>query len=138
MKNLMEEAKYSHETNLDEKTIEEVRDELTIRKENIINSLKALAVEDNHEADKLAAKFPEYGDKADENAQEVSDYSTNLGTEKVLEKALEDIEKTLKRIDDGDYGVCKYCKGPIAKKRLLARPVASSCINCKKELQDNV
>ncbi len=138
MENLMEKSTANAEAGLDKKTIEEVKSELTKRRENIINSLKALAVEDHHEADKLAAKFPEYGDKADENAQEVSDYSANLGTERVLEKALEDIEKTLKRIDDGEYGVCKYCKGPIAKGRLMARPVASSCIACKKELQDNV
>lgn len=134
----MKKTKPTVETDLDKKTIKEIKDELLKRKETLLNSLKSLSTEDYHEADRLAAKFPEYGDKADENAQEVSDYSTNLGTEKVLEKALEDVESTIKRIESGEYGVCKYCKGPIAKKRLLARPVASSCITCKKELQENV
>ncbi len=138
MKNTIEQAKPIIETDLDQKTIEEIKSQLLKRKESLLNNLKSLASEDHHEADKLAAKFPEYGDKADENAQEVSDYGTNLGTEKVLEKALEDVDTTIKRIESGDYGVCKYCKGPIAKKRLLARPAASSCISCKNELQENV
>jgi DnaK suppressor protein len=137
MKNLLEKTKSILEDGLDQNTINEIKSELLKRKETLLNSLKSLASEDHHEADKLAAKFPEYGDKADENAQEVSDYGTNIGTEKVLEKALEDIESTIKRIENGEYGICKYCKGPIAKKRLLARPVASSCISCKKELQEN-
>ncbi len=135
MKNIIEQASSSVEANLDKKTIEEIKNELIKRKETIINSLKALAMEDHHEADKLAAKFPEYGDKPDENAQEVSDYGTNLGTEKVLEKALDDIESTLKRIDNDEYGTCKYCHANIPKKRLLARPVASSCVDCKEKLQ---
>ncbi len=138
MKNLMEKIKPNTETGLDKKTIEEIKSELLKRKEDISHTLKALAEEDSHEADKLAAKFPEYGDKPDENAQEVSDYSSNLGTEEILKKAYDDIEATLKRIEDDSYGVCKYCKGDIAKGRLLARPVASSCVKCKKELQENV
>jgi DnaK suppressor protein len=57
--------------------------------------------------------------------------------EKVLEKSLEDINKALDRMQKGTYGICKYCGQPIAKKRLLARPTASSCVNCKTELQEN-
>jgi RNA polymerase-binding protein DksA len=83
------------------------------------------------------AKFPEYGDKPDENAQEISDYTTNIATEKVLEKTLEDINKALERIEKGTYGICKYCGREIDQKRLVARPVASSCIACKTELQEN-
>lgn len=125
-------------TDLDLKILNQIKKELTDRKRSILKSLESISQQDYHEADNLAAKFPEYGDKADENAQEVSDYGTNIGTEKILEKALEDINSALKRIEDDKYGICKYCGGDIAKKRLLARPVASSCISCKKELQDNV
>lgn len=133
----MENPKPIEKTDLDKKTLEEIKVSLLNRKSDILKSLEDLAKKDNHEADNLAAKFPEYGDKADENAQEVSAYGTILGTEKILEKALSDIESTLKRIEEGKYGICKYCNGEISKKRLLARPVASSCIRCKTELQEN-
>jgi DnaK suppressor protein len=85
----------------------------------------------------MVSVFPEYGDKPDENVQEISDYSTNVATEKVFEKSLEDVDKALERIEKGTYGICKYCGNPIGEKRLMARPTASSCIKCKTELQEN-
>jgi len=125
------------EKELNQKTIKEIETQLLTQKKQILHDLSELSRKDNHEADNLSAKFPEYGDKPDENAQEITDYSTTLATEKVLEKSLEDINKTLERITKGTYGTCKYCGKLIAEKRLLARPTASSCITCKTELQEN-
>ena len=122
---------------LDQKALKEIEKQLLAEKNRILDELEDLSRQDSHEADNRTAKFPEYGDKPDENAQEIADYSTNIATEKVLEKSLEDIEKSLTRIKNGEYGVCKYCGNPIAEKRLLARPTASSCISCKTELQEN-
>ncbi len=125
------------EKELDQATIEKIKTELIAKRDQIIEDLKDMAKHDDHESDALGAKFPEYGSKPDENAQEISDYSTTLATEKVLEKTLEDIEGALKRIEEGAYGICKYCHKPISAKRLMARPVASACITCKTELQEN-
>ena len=125
------------EKELDQEAIEQIKADLLVRKKQILSELEDISKQDNHDADNLGAKFPEYGDKPDENAQEISDYTTNVMTEKVLEKTLDDINSALKRIEDGSYGICKYCKKPISAKRLLARPVASACIACKTELQKN-
>lgn len=46
---------------------------------------------------------------------------------------LKKIEKVLKKIDDGDYGVCETCGEEIGLKRLEARPVTDLCIRCKEE-----
>jgi len=125
------------EKELDQDAIAQIKADLIIRKEQILNELEDVSKQDSHEADNIGAKFPEYGDKPDENAQEISDYTTSVMTEKVLEKTLDDINAALKRIDDGTYGICKYCKKAISPKRLMARPVASACIACKTELQEN-
>lgn len=125
------------ENNLDPKILAEIKAELLARKQQILESLEDISQKDPHESDNLGSKFPEYGDKPDENAQEISDYSTNSAAEKVLEKTLADIEGALSRIEKGTYGICKYCGQPIAPKRLQARPVASACIACKTELQEN-
>lgn len=125
------------ENALDKKVLETIKTELLSRREQIVDSLEDISQADTHEADNLGSKFPEYGDKPDENAQEISDYSTNSAAEKVLEKTLEDIDGALKRMENGTYGVCKYCGQMINPKRLQARPVASACINCKNELQGN-
>ncbi|MCF7820510.1 MAG: TraR/DksA family transcriptional regulator [Candidatus Pacebacteria bacterium] len=122
---------------LDKVTLETIKQELLDRKSKILEDLEDISQEDSHEADNRSAKFPEYGDKPDENAQEVSEYSTTLATEKILEKTLEDIDKALKRIEKGQYGTCKYCGDTINPKRLLARPIASSCISCKNKLQNS-
>jgi DnaK suppressor protein len=126
----------ANNSELDPKTIEEIKQELLKQKKQILEDLKDIGQYDEHEADGVTAKFPEYGDKADENAQEISEYSTNLATEKVLENSLRDIENALKRIEEGTYGICKYCSEPIGEKRLKARPVASACVACKEKLQN--
>ncbi|MGE5425486.1 MAG: TraR/DksA family transcriptional regulator [Bacillota bacterium] len=122
---------------IDIKIVTEIKQELLTRKQEILDILADIAKSDPHEADKMGSKFPEYGSKPDENAQEISDYTATSATEKVLEKTLADIEGALKRIENGTYGICKYCGQPIAIKRLQARPVASACISCKTELQEN-
>lgn len=82
--------------------------------------------------------FPDHGDSEDENASEVAQFSDNLSLEDELEKALRDVESTLKQMEKGDYGTCKYCHQPIDGRRLLARPTSSSCIQCKKTLTQEV
>ncbi|OPY89734.1 MAG: RNA polymerase-binding transcription factor DksA [Syntrophus sp. PtaU1.Bin208] len=41
------------------------------------------------------------------------------------------MQEAIKRIDDGEFGVCDVCGGPISEKRLVARPVTTLCIDCK-------
>lgn len=125
------------EKELTKEAIAKIKKDLITRKNQIKNDLLEVSRQDNHDADNLGVKFPEYGHKPDENAQEITDYSTTLITEKVLEKTLNDIDGALKRIENGTYGICKYCHKPINPKRLIARPVASACIACKTELQEN-
>lgn len=76
--------------------------------------------------------FPEYGDGEDDNAREIADFTANKPVEVALENELRDVKKSLKRLEAGTYGICKYCDKPIDEKRLLARPTSSSCVSCKK------
>ena len=43
------------------------------------------------------------------------------------------IDDALRKIDDGNYGICETCKKPIAQKRLLAVPYTCFCIKCQAE-----
>lgn len=113
-------------------TLKKIKKDLEERKKQILDDLQDVG---DKEGDEYRAKLPEYGDKPDENAQEISDYSTNVATESVLEKNLRDINNALKRIENGTYGTCKYCGKTINEKRLLARPAASACVECKTKLQ---
>lgn len=48
-------------------------------------------------------------------------------------KLITKIDEALGRIEDGSYGVCEECDGPIGVERLKARPVTTLCIQCKSE-----
>ena len=130
-------VKKQEDNELDKKTIEESKKDLLARKKQVLGDLDEFAGKDEHAKDDHKTIFPNYGEKPDENAQEIGEYTTNLATEKVLEDTLRDIESSLDRIAKGTYGICKYCKKPIGKKRMLARPVASACVECKTKLQNS-
>lgn len=48
-------------------------------------------------------------------------------------KLLFKIQEALRRLDDGEYGVCETCGEKIAIARLKARPVTTLCIECKSD-----
>ncbi|MBX3198303.1 MAG: TraR/DksA C4-type zinc finger protein [Labilithrix sp.] len=52
------------------------------------------------------------------------------GREKVF---LDKIEKALRKIEDGSFGVCEECGEEISVKRLEARPETNLCIRCKED-----
>ena len=121
---------------MDKNIITKIKDDLMKRKEQIEKELSNFANRNQADKNDFIASFPEYGDESDENAQEVSQYSTDVATERVLEKILKDINSTLHQITKKKYGICKYCGQPIEEKRLLIRPFSSACVKCKTKLQN--
>lgn len=116
--------------------MQKIKTELLKRKKQLETELRNFATKAKGGKDDYIASFPEYGDESDENAQEVSQYSTNIATERVLERILHDINEALQKITKKIYGSCKYCGKPIEEKRLLIRPFSSSCVKCKLKLQN--
>ncbi|MBT1001544.1 TraR/DksA C4-type zinc finger protein [Paenarthrobacter sp. DKR-5] len=68
----------------------------------------------------------------DEHDPEGSTIAFELSQATTLAKGsasrLEEIDAALARIEDGSYGVCAVCGGPIAEGRLEARPWTPYCI----------
>jgi DnaK suppressor protein len=46
------------------------------------------------------------------------------------------IQEALRRLDDGDYGICEECGEQIGIERLKARPVTTLCIECKTQQEE--
>lgn len=80
-----------------------------------------------HHMQDEAANFPDPVDRA---AQE-EEFSLELRTRDRERKLIKKIEKTLKKIEDDDFGFCDACGIEIGVKRLEARPTADMCIDCK-------
>ena len=46
------------------------------------------------------------------------------------------LNEALQRIEDGTFGICRSCKGPIGRGRLEAVPTATQCISCKSKREE--
>ncbi|OYN88324.1 TraR/DksA family transcriptional regulator [Parenemella sanctibonifatiensis] len=68
------------------------------------------------------------GSSAFEREQEISLVANARET-------LEQSRAALRMIDEGTYGTCENCGGPIAKARLQVFPRATMCVTCKKRLE---
>jgi DnaK suppressor protein len=71
--------------------------------------------------------FPDPNDRASLE----SDRNFELRIRDRERKLIAKMQEALKRIDDGTFGICDSCGGPISEKRLTARPVTTQCIDCK-------
>ncbi|HGG58002.1 MAG TPA: conjugal transfer protein TraR [Nannocystis exedens] len=72
-------------------------------------------------------------DRFDEVDQASSEYMQAFsfrlrGRERFL---MDKIDLSLRKLDEGIYGICEECEEMIAIKRLQARPEAPLCIQCK-------
>jgi len=62
---------------------------------------------------------------SDEDAATIgADYEALLAE---AEQVLDDVDHALARLDDGTYGTCELCGGPIDPGRLAGHPAARSC-----------
>ena len=79
------------------------------------------------EVDRTVSNFPDPVDRA---AQE-EEFSLELRNRDRERKLIKKIEKTLKKVEDDDFGFCESCGVEIGIRRLEARPTADLCIDCK-------
>jgi DnaK suppressor protein len=73
----------------------------------------------------------DYGDMSQQSEQEWLFLNRN----KANAKELSLIERALRRIKDGSYGICSRCTQPISPRRLQAVPWAECCVECQEEGQ---
>jgi DnaK suppressor protein len=59
------------------------------------------------------------------------EFALELRTRDRESKLISKIDKTLHKIETGDYGYCDTCGAEISLARLDARPTADECIDCK-------
>ncbi len=80
-----------------------------------------------HHMQDEAANFPDPVDRASQEEE----FSLELRNRDRERRLIKKIEKTLKKIEDDDFGYCESCGVEIGIRRLEARPTADLCIDCK-------
>ena len=92
-----------------------------------INDLLGEAGKTVSEMISVKENFPDPNDRASLE----SDRNFELRIRDRERKLILKMREAIQRIDDGTFGVCESCGGPISEKRLMARPVTTFCIECK-------
>ncbi len=103
-----------------------VRRKLTERYEEIRGILERIARDANKPLD---ADF-------EEQAVERENDEVLVALDSAIRAEVAQIEKTLARLDNGEYGVCEVCGDPITPKRLEALPHAARCVVCEAKAVD--
>ena len=87
----------------------------------------------------MASMQEEAGAIPDDNdrASKESEFAVELRQRDRDRRLLGKISRALEGIENGKFGYCEDCGDPIGVARLLARPVASLCIECK-DLQERL
>ena len=58
-----------------------------------------------------------------------------MQTQRRNEQLMKEIQDTLQRIKDGNFGICQACGGDIEVDHLRVQPTATLCITCRRELK---
>ncbi|MGD9015169.1 MAG: TraR/DksA family transcriptional regulator [Candidatus Omnitrophota bacterium] len=64
-------------------------------------------------------------------ATDTYDREFSLGLASNERKIIYEIDESLKKIQEGKFGICEKCKSPISKTRLKAIPYTRLCLKCQ-------
>jgi RNA polymerase-binding transcription factor len=97
--------------------------------------------------DDLRSQLVELGANPDEESLETGDFDFGFADSaqstaergKVLalidrlRGQLREVERAIRKTDDGTYGLCERCGQPISPERLEALPYSTLCVSCKQK-----
>jgi DnaK suppressor protein len=104
--------------------LEQIRRELEARRDQTREGLEALA------------KPPErgtaqgFGKRVGDGTTEAVRRLTDIGVGASMERVRSRTERALSKLDEGTYGICDACGGPIPQGRLRALPESVLCLSC--------
>ncbi len=120
---------------LDKKKIAQYQKSLFELKEKIVNDIKQISKNssssDRGESGDISGHVMHLADVA----TDMYDREFSLGLASNDRELLSKIDKSLKRIEDGEFGVCEECACSIREIRLKAIPYVNNCLKCQEKLE---
>jgi RNA polymerase-binding protein DksA len=107
-----------HEKELERSRLESEREELLDDLSRLREALKGEVKVDSEEGD-----------------PDLHEREKNLALVQTLESNLQSIDRALRALELGVYGVCERCGTQINPERLEARPDATMCLSCQREVE---
>ena len=96
-------------------------------RENLVHQLAELGATEGGE---LRSDY-DFGEGFADAAAATAERTEVLGLVDSLKGMLDDVDRALSRIEDGNYGTCSQCGKPIGAARLEFRPESTLCVDCK-------
>lgn len=102
-----------------------ITEELRVRRDELASELGVVtAVQRDPDAS------VSFGKRVGDGTTEAVERLNRVGTARELVAMLEDVDRSLAKVDDGTYGICDRCGRPIPEERLEARPWSVQCVGC--------
>ena len=105
--------------------VDGVRETLQERRSELRRELAALT---EAPRDPLAAVS--FGKRIGDGTTEAVERLATTSAARSLFAKLTDVERALIKVEEGTYGRCDVCEGPIGAERLEAVPWATRCVRC--------
>jgi DnaK suppressor protein len=78
-----------------------------------------------------AGATPQYGKRIGDHTSDAVEARRNVAAADSLRLQEAEMRRALLKLDEGTYGKCDGCGGPIGEERLEALPSAAECIACR-------
>jgi RNA polymerase-binding transcription factor DksA len=103
--------------------VDRIRASLLTQRTNLLARLRRADVDERHEREPLSADFEEQAVER-ENDEVLQSIEASCASE------VKQIDSALRRLADGQYGLCESCGREIEQQRLTALASATKCGNC--------
>ncbi|HOE95494.1 MAG TPA: TraR/DksA family transcriptional regulator [Candidatus Sumerlaeota bacterium] len=127
---------FPQRTPYSKKELEKLRDALREERARLISQLESIH-RLNMETLDLAKEHPGFSVHMAEHATDLQTAEANLGVRTIEEERLTLVEAALDRLENNvnHYGLCLACGAKIGIQRLIARPHAHLCLDCRQRYE---
>jgi len=107
------------------------RELLVSERETYVMQADALKAEAQALAEDMEPGDIQFDEESGEGGTMAVERERDLTLSAQARAAVDEIDRALRKIDMGTYGICEKCGTPIPKARLKALPYAALCVGCK-------
>ena len=78
-----------------------------------------------------AGATPQYGKRIGDHTSDAVESRRTVAAADALRLQEAEVKRALAKLDEGSYGNCDACGGPVGAERLQALPWAAECVGCR-------
>lgn len=116
---------------MEEQELEKYKSQLIKEKEHLFAEVQELQDRSLNESQSEVSGESSYETHQADSGTATFERERDLSLERNVEDLLERVDAALRKIENGEFGLCESCGRAISEDRLEALPYANLCIECK-------